>query len=135
MLLNVLLVTWMYCHSLAHDNGFGKQAFFQSVYEASPTSKTVSRYIVRATTLGMYDVSNRGIVSKSDIAYAYVKWYHRDVQGRVLKYAAVCALFTVRHVTAVPLLVLGFVAVPYIRAIILRARSSWSSSTPTRPGS
>jgi len=127
--INILLVMWMYCHSLAHDHGFQNQAFFQAVHDVSRSSTgddSSSCRLVRAASMGMYDCRG-GIVSRSPEAYAYLDVYHREIRGRLIRTASVAVVFAARHAAALQFAML-FVAVVYIQRRVLEFRRSWTAS-------
>ena len=131
MITHALLVAWTYFHSLAHDHGFQNQIIFQMMYD-STGDEIAARRLVRASSLGAYDVNPQtGIVTRSDIAYEYVKWYHREAQGRVLK----AAVFVARHIAAVQVVFLVMMAI-YIKQRIEGSRPwtiAYGSAGPRSP--
>lgn len=129
MIVNALFIAWTYFHSLAHDHGFQNQVIFQMMYD-STGDEVAGRRLVKASSLGAYDANpHTGIVTRSDIAYEYVKWYHREAQGRVLKAAVLVA----RHIAAIQVVFLVMMAI-YIKQKI-EGRRAWTygSAIPRSP--
>lgn len=132
-IMHALFIAWTYFHSLAHDHGFQNQIIFQMMYDSSKTTDEIAaRRLVRAASLGAYDViPKNGIVTRSDIAYGYVAWCHREAQGRALK----IAVFVARHIAAVQIVFLVMMAM-YIKQKIAGSRAwtiAYGSVGPRSP--
>jgi hypothetical protein len=85
--LNYLFMSaWSYFHARAFDSGMMMHAQASLIYESAKeifNSPRWAKWILNVVTLGTYSVSPRGIVTKSDIAYDYVKMYN-ELKGLYL---------------------------------------------------
>jgi len=83
---NMIMVVWNKFHTDVFNSGMAMHSYASMIHEVAKESFNAkwAKWILNVVTMGVYSVSPRGIVTKSDIAYDYMRMYNEHIKGRFI---------------------------------------------------
>jgi hypothetical protein len=83
---NLFMVVWSKFHADVFNSGMVMHAYAAMIHEVARESFNAkwAKWIMNVVTMGVFDVSPRGIVTKSELSYDYMRMYNEQIKGRFL---------------------------------------------------
>lgn len=83
---NLVWVLWSTFHATVFDHSLMMQGYASMIHEVAKENFNAkwAKWILNVVTYGVYSVSPRGIVTRSEVAYDYMKMYDEHIKGRFI---------------------------------------------------